>query len=298
MEKAQKIEFLACMRSTAQALGFALIVVFFVSCTNATDGGPLGPSGVSSSSALIQVTPATATVAKNDTINFAATGGTGTYTWSLSNPTLASIESATGAYTAGTSTGTVTITATDENGSMGTSTVTIGQKSLTVVPSTAQVGKTNTLQFAVVGATEPVFWSSSDTTVGNIDVNTGLFTAGVNTGTITITVLDADGDSGTSSLTVIANTITVTPVANTFNSAGTQIFTGAGGTGNYTWTLSGETGDYTGANLTAQTAPIETTTVTFSQPSSDNGNQTLTITATDGNGDIGTATITLTASAT
>tara|TARA_B100000686_G_C16793348_1_gene980356 strand:- start:2500 stop:3390 length:891 start_codon:yes stop_codon:yes gene_type:complete len=282
------------IRSVVQTIGTVLLFVCLASCDNGSDGGPLGPANVSNS--LIDVTPSTASVAKGETINFTASGGTGTFTWTVSSQ-LASINSTTGEFTAGATAGSISITATDENGSSGMATVTISNKTLTVVPSVAQVGKTNIQQFAVTGATEPVFWSSSETTVGNIDVNTGIFTAGVNLGTISVTVLDADGDTGTASVTVIANTITVTPVSSSFNVAGTQLFTGAGGTGTYNWTVSGQTGSYAGATLTAQTAPVATTTLTFSQPTLANGDQTLTVSATDGNGDIGTATVTLTAAA-
>jgi len=284
-------------------------LVLLGGCDNSSSGGgPLGPSNTATSAALIQVTPSSATVIKGDVIAFAATGGTGTFTWSVSDPTLASIVSTTGAFTAGSKTGTVTVTATDANGAKGTATISISTKTLTIIPANSKVGKGATQTFAVNGATAPVFWSSDNTTIGNIDVNTGVFTAGIITGTVNITVLDADGDTASAAVEVIANVITVTPASVSFSAVPTNdpVFTATGGSGAFTFLLSGATNSFTGAaigtatgNVTATTVLIDITamptgnTLVATVCTAGEGTQTLTITATDSNGDSGTAQLKL-----
>lgn len=286
----------------------ALSVLVFVSCDNASEGGgPLGPGNVSSTSALITVTPSTSTLAKNGVLTFAASGGSGTFTWSVDSPTLASIIAETGVFTAGSTAGVAEVTATDSNGATGIAKVTISNKTLTVVPGTAILGKStdaaaSNLDFEVTGATAPEFWSVGNTTIGSIIIATGVFTAGRNVGTTTVTVLDADGDTATATIEVRANTITVTPQSSIFNGATTATaFNAVGGTGTYNWTLTGATGDYTTPTITypgGVTIPVAGVTIDLAQPTNAQGNQTLTLTATDGNGDSGSATITLTAATT
>lgn len=313
MRRAEKFRNILFDASYQFWMWFGLIgaILLFAACSKTTDGGPLGPTVSTTAKALITVTPASATIAKGDTINFAASGGKGAFTWSISDTTLAAIVSSTGVFTASSKAGTVTVTATDTNGATGTATITIGGKTITIVPSTAQVGKGATQTFTATGAKAPVFWSVDNATIGNIVVGTGVFTAGITVGTVKVSVLDADGDTATATVSVIANTITVTPVTATFAAAGSQAFTATGGSGSYSFVLSGQSGAtlYTGATLASALA---VGTVTFTQPTkaiaastgppvvvaSGNGNQVLTVTVTDSFGDVGTATLNLTASTT
>ncbi|MFQ5672642.1 MAG: Ig-like domain-containing protein [Nitrospinales bacterium] len=283
--------------------------VLLAGCDNSSSGGgPLGPSNTATSAALIQVTPSSATVIKGDVITFTAAGGTGTFTWSVSDPTLASIVSTTGVFTAASKTGTVTVTAIDSNGARGTATISIATKTLIIVPANSKVGKGATQAFAVNGATAPVFWSTDNTTIGSIDVNTGLFTAGITAGTVNVTVLDADGDTASASVEVIPNVITVTPASVSFSAVPVPdpVFTAAGGSGSFTFLLSGATNSFAGAaigtaagNVTATTALVDVTamptgnTLVATVCTAGQGTQTLTITATDSNGDSGTAQLTL-----
>ncbi len=96
-----------------------------VSATDAN--GFTGSSGVvtiSAASANIVVTPQVAALATGASLQFSATGGIGSYTWSVSNPISATIN-ANGLLT-GLIAGAVIITATDGNGANGSSsTVTI-----------------------------------------------------------------------------------------------------------------------------------------------------------------------------
>ena len=75
------INFKMWMLWTAKVLSVPLLVGCLASCSNETEGDPLGPSNVEGS--LIQVIPASATIAKGDTLPFTASGGTGTVRASL-----------------------------------------------------------------------------------------------------------------------------------------------------------------------------------------------------------------------
>ena len=66
-----------------------------------------------------------------------------------------------------------------------------------------QIGKAGGLTFTTLGGTAPVSWSISNTTIGAIVTNTGVFTATAFAGTATITVVDAVGDTATATIEVL-----------------------------------------------------------------------------------------------
>lgn len=278
-------------------LAILFVLLFAAACENSSDNGdPLGPSNVDAGSALIKLTPSTATVAKGDTITFTAEGGSDTFTWSINDTTLGSIGADSGVFTASTKTGTVTVTATDARGSTGTAKVTIGNKSISIFPSTSKVVKGGTQTFTAQGATDPVFWSISSSAIGSIDVDTGVFTAGVTKGTATITALDSDGDTATATVEVIANTITLTPGSATFAAAGSQIYVATGGTGSYVFSIANDDSSstfLTTPTITSATPNVTVTIATLPLLATPEVDQTFTITAIDGNGDSGTAKLTL-----
>ena len=66
-----------------------------------------------------------------------------------------------------------------------------------------QIAKAAELTFTTLGGTAPVSWSISNTTIGAIVTNTGVFTATAFAGTATITVVDAVGDTATAAIEVL-----------------------------------------------------------------------------------------------
>lgn len=66
-----------------------------------------------------------------------------------------------------------------------------------------QIGKAGGLTFTTLGGTAPVSWSISNTTVGSVVTDTGVFTATAFAGTATITVVDAVGDTATAAIEVL-----------------------------------------------------------------------------------------------
>jgi hypothetical protein len=162
--------------------------------TTAPAPAPAPPTGVA-----VKVAPATASIAPKGTATFTATvsGTTNTaVTWKAKLGTITS----TGAYTAPTTVGTDTVTATSaaNTTASGTATVTItsagsGVTSVAVSPSSATASTNGTLQFAatVKGGTTntAVTWTAAE---GKITAS-GLYTAPASTGTDTVTATsDAD----------------------------------------------------------------------------------------------------------
>ena len=66
-----------------------------------------------------------------------------------------------------------------------------------------QIGKAGDLTFTTLGGTAPVSWSISNTAVGFVVTDTGVFTATAFAGTATITVVDAVGDTATAAIEVL-----------------------------------------------------------------------------------------------
>ena len=160
-------------------------------------------NGITGSSGAIEVrrvvvSPQTASILVGQTQQFSATGGATPYIWSVSDPTVASINTVTGLLTARTP-GSVVVTATDADGIAGSSgTIAVTDNHvITITPNTATVRTLRTLQFTASGGLLPYAWRLSNPAVGTIS-STGLFRAGRRTGTTQVIATDADGHTGQS----------------------------------------------------------------------------------------------------
>jgi hypothetical protein len=173
--------------------------------------------------------------------------------------------------------------------------------SIVINPSTPQINKGGTLNFVAFGGTLPISWSLSNTQIGAIDAATGIFTSNQAApqvaGTSTVTVVDAVGDSDTATIEVLPNALAITPGSSTQNTAGTQAFAVTGeGANPLVATIANNNTSSTFALPTLATTAAEVT-VTFTIPSTAEGNQTLTISISDTvNGDVGSVLLTLIAS--
>ncbi len=164
-------------------------------------------------------------------------------------------------------------------------------QALFITPENTALSPGGTLTFTATNAKTPVSWTVSDTTLANINVSTGAFTAGTLPGTVIVTVTDASGETATARVIITTATILVTPSALTLNAIpGTAPdFNVVGNVGTTVFTLSGFTGGYTGAAINSNTGVVTITTL----PTLAQGNQALTVTAADGIATSGTATLTL-----
>ena len=182
---------------TAEAAGTTQVTV--------TDANGVSVSSSDITVRDIVVDPQTASVVIDASLQFSATGGVSPYSWSVSDTTVATIDSGSGLLT-GVAAGSVVVTATDADGIAGSSgVITVSANHIIgITPYTATVGRFETIQFTATGGPGPYNWSLSNAAAGTIDPQTGLFRAGRFPATTTVIATDADGHSGES------GTITVT----------------------------------------------------------------------------------------
>lgn len=274
-----------------------------VACNSTDKRSPFGPSATTPSGAVIVVIPARVTVSSAQPTTFTATGGTGIYSWSVSDPTLGTIDPKTGILTVGNKGGTLKVSATDTRGAVGSGTVTViatasqlsTTTTLTISPTSAQVLTGGTQVFTVpTGGTGPFTCQASPSNLGVFTALSGTscsFIAGGKTGTATITMTDTKGNSGTATITVNNATILVLPGSFTFSAIGNTTFTTVGTTNTVTWSMANNdsTSLYAGATIAATTGIVTVT----AKPTALQGTQTLTVTASDGISTSGTATVTV-----
>lgn len=221
-------------------------------------GGRLNVANSLAGLVRVDVTPSLLTLAVGTTAQFNATGGTAPYSWSVSDATVASIDSTTGLLTA-LAEGQAIVTAMDSNGVTGSATATI--TTVLVAPDTASLRINDSQLFTVAGGTAPYTWSVSDTTLASID-STGLLTA-LAIGTVQVTAIDANGVSDSSGNVIISD-IAITPNTALLTVGESLQFNATGGAAPYSWSsgnLTVATIDATGL-LTAVGAGITAVTVT------------------------------------
>lgn len=166
-----------------------------------------------------------------------------------------------------------------------------------ILPTTSVVTTGATLTFTPFGGTAPFSWTSTNTTIGTIVVNTGVFTAGTTQGTTTVTALDAVGNVATASVTIPGLALTLNPTGVTQIAVDTDdiitVIANSSGAG-FTATVV-NAGTVTTYILKPTFSSTTGTTFTITSPATlptlAETNQTFTITVTDtGNGNIATLT--------
>lgn len=163
-----------------------------------------------------------------------------------------------------------------------------------VSPASTTLAPGGTVTFSAINVATPLTWSVSNTSLASINSSTGALTAGTTPGVVTVTVVDADGKTGTATVVIAQAVILVTPntVTLTTQPVTSPDFDATGNVGTVTFSLSGASGGYTGATIDATTGVVTITAM----PTLAQGNQNLTVRAEDGIATAGTATLTLIAS--
>lgn len=146
-----------------------------------------------------------------------------------------------------------------------------------VSPISAQIEIGQTQQFTASGGTTPYTWSVNNPVVASIN-NNSVLTA-LNAGTVQVTAMDANGDSGASgNITITIPTISVTP-GNQFIPQGQtlQLFA-SGGTPPYSWNVANSlvANISTGGLLSALAGGV--TQVTATDANGISGNTQITVT--------------------
>ena len=248
-----------------------------------------GSGDVSSSvSVSVSVSPQTASLQPAEQTQFTAavSGTTNTaVTWKTSGGTVTS----GGLYTAPSSNGTYTVTATSAADSTKSASANITvtrptQVSISVSPGAANIQTGGQQQFiaSVFGTSNTgVAWKATGGTV----TTTGLYTAPSTAGTYTVTATSAADSTKSASATITVSqptqvSISVSPGAASIQTGGQQQFTasvfGTSNTG-VVWKASGGTVTTTGLYTAPSTAGIYTITATSSADSTKSASSTITV---------------------
>ena len=158
--------------------------------------------------------------------------------------------------------------------------------SLRIVPSVATVTIGAELTLSTLGGTSPFSWTSNNLNVGTIVVNTGVFTAGALAGSVTITAIDAIGNTATAAITVpgLALTFDVAGVTQAAAGGASLITVTANGSGvGFTSAIANNNAvsGYTDLPTIIATGTTLTITSPATLPTAAQGDQTFTITVTD-----------------
>jgi hypothetical protein len=211
----------------------------------------------------VNLTASAGTTPPRGTLSLTATGGSGSYTFTIqSNGSGASIVSTTGVYTAGATASTSdTLVATDSLGNLASLQITVGP-GVTITPGAPVLPPGGTLTFVASGGSGAgyVFTLTANGSGGNVDASTGVYVAGlVSDVDDVVTVTDSFGNTNVVNI-VVGNGVGLSPHAPTVPPRGTVQFAAVGGSGaGYVFMLSadpsGGTINASGGLYTAGTTP-------------------------------------------
>jgi hypothetical protein len=243
----------------------------------------------------VSVSPSSATLAVSGTQQFTATvagASNSAVTWTATGGTI----STTGLFTAGTTAGSFQVTATSvqDTTKSGTAAVTINAApavSVSVTPPSATLAVGGTQQFTatVTGASNTaVTWTATGGTIST----TGLYTAGMTTGSFQVkaTSVQDTTKSGTAAVTINAApavSVSVSPNPATLFTGGAQQFTATvtGATNaSVTWQATGGTISNTGFYTAGNTTGSFTVTATSAADTTKSGSAAVTVTTPPASG--------------
>ena len=167
-----------------------------------------------------------------------------------------------------------------------------------IIPSAVNVVQAGNVTFTTLAGTTPFTWSSANLAIGTIVVDTGVFTAGAIAGNVTITVVDAVGDTATATATVLPLALGFDVIAVTQAAAAAADTVTINANGSATGLTATIANDNTGTTFTTLPTLVTTTitvviTAPATLPNGTQGDQAYTVTVTD-NGNNNTATFSYT----
>jgi hypothetical protein len=244
---------------------------FAVTATSVADPSRSGSASVTIQPVQIQINPTTATMQPGQTKQFTATV-TGTSNTAVTWTATGGMISNTGLFTAASTPGAFTVTATSiaDTTKSSTAQITIPAPAVSVLvtpnSATVQIAQTQQFSATVTGTSNTaVTWTATGGTISN----TGLFTAGSTPGAFTVTATSVADTSkfSTAQITIPAPavSVSVTPNSATVQIGQTQQFTATvTGTSNtaVTWTATGGTISNTGLFTAGSTPGAFTVTAT------------------------------------
>ena len=186
----------------------------------------------------LSLSPATVTLAVNNTTTFAAVGGTGPFTYAIQSGT-GTVNASTGVFTAPATSGSAVVRVTDSLGATDTSSVTVNP-ALTISPTSQTIFVNGTVSFSQAGGVAPYTFSVFSGT-GSVNATTGLYTAPAANGSAVVHVTDALGNTASATVTV-TSPLSLSPATVTLAVNNTTTFAAVGGTGPFTYAIQSGTG--------------------------------------------------------
>lgn len=209
----------------------------------------------------VSLSPASFTLAINNTKSFIASGGEPPYTFSIESG-LGSIDATTGLFTASATPGPVVVKATDFAGALSLANVTVNP-ALVISPISKLTIVNATTSFIATGGVPPYNYSISAGT-GTIESSTGVFTAPSVSGLSTVRITDAVGNISESAVTV-NGPLAISPATLNLATQSVHTMVASGGLPPYTFsvfsgggTINSSSGDYT-APVSSGTAVLRVT---------------------------------------
>jgi putative Ig domain-containing protein len=254
--------------------------------------------------------PSSGTVGTAYTGSLSASGGSKSYTWNVTGLPTGVTASGTSSATlsvSGTPTAagpfnvTATLTDTKSHTATYTAAVTISSATNPVtisgtLPATASVGTAYSGSLTASGGTSPYTWTVSGLPANVTASNTSSATVTVagtptsaGTSSVTATVTDSKGGTASYTVSIVVSSSAKITIADTFPSSGTvgTTYTGTyvaqGGTGSYTWTVTGlptgvvPTNGTTSAQYSASGVPTTAGNYNFSATVTDSASNTVTV---------------------
>ena len=283
----------------------ALVFAFFVAGILL-----IGCSSGDSQIVISGTLPTSGTVGTAYTGSLTASGGNGNYTWPVtrlppgvtaSGTSTSTLALAGPPTTAGTYSVAATVRDTKERLATNTTTVTISAASNPVIitgalAATGTVGTAYSGSLTASGGTATYTWAVSGLPAGVTPSNTSSATVTVGgtptaagTSAVTATVTDSKGGTATYTMSIVVSSSSTISIADTFPKSGTvgTTYTGTyvahGGTGSYTWTVTGlltgvvPTNGTTSAQYSASGIPTTAGSYNFSATVTDSALNTVTV---------------------
>jgi len=173
------------------------------------------------------------TLVIGSSLTIIASEGSGTYTWSSSDSSIASVDSV--GFVTALAQGSAVITATDSMGQTVTAVVDVIDFTLSANSSILLITD-GSLQINVSGGVAPYVWSVNDSSIATID-SSGLLSP-LTAGTVSVSVTDANNNVATLDISVDIASLTISANNALLSPADILQLTATGGDGNYTWTTS------------------------------------------------------------
>ncbi len=215
------------MHGYLKSAAFAASMLVLTAC-----GGQPTEDVLTQPTVEVTITPASPSVAVNGTINFVGTNGTPPYVFGIVSGA-GSISSSSGAFTAPGAAGSVVVGFVDQAGKTATTTVTVVGP-VNIVPSVTSVLAGNTRSFSGSGGQTP--YTYAVVSGGGTINSAGLYTAPASSGSATVRITDALGQTANAAVT-IDPALTIAPASISIAVNATQQFTAAGGLGGYTFSV-------------------------------------------------------------